>query len=437
MLREPDAARWRRLLGGVDLPRFRPLRQRFAAPREIAAEAAVARELARPEVRRWLQPGTRVALAVGSRGLAALAELVRATVRELRRAGCEVVIVPAMGSHGGATAAGQRRVLADYGVTETGVGAPIEADMAVREIGRLANGMPVYASEVALACDLLLPLNRVKSHTSFRAGPGGVESGLSKMLVIGLGKHPGAQAIHHRGYEPFAANLLEARTLVLQSYPFRFGLATVENAHGGLARLEAVPREALAGREPELLALAKAWMPRLPVAALDVLLVHEAGKNISGLGMDPNVTGRFASALRSDTRGDPVVRRLALLNLTRETEGNAIGVGLADVTTLRVARATDLDATYINATTSTSLPAARLPLVMPDDELAVKLAFQTSGGDAASAHAAWIRNTSSLETLWLSEPLWRARQAAGDELEPLGPAAALPFDGGRLAWPQG
>jgi hypothetical protein len=397
-----------------------PVRQRFPSPREPDLAAAVRRELDRPEIRRHLRPGASVALGIGSRGLTGLAEIAAATVAALREAGCEPFVAPAMGSHGGATAAGQTALLAAYGVTESALGVPVRSDMGATELGRLANGMPVYADRIALGADLVLPINRIKSHTSFR-GP--VESGLTKMLVIGFGNHLGAQAIHARGYRHFSDNLLEARDLVLAQLPFHFGIATVENAAGEVARVEAVTAEALAEREPALLREAKALLPRLPVPDPDLLVIDLLGKDISGVGIDPGITGRYAGALRNEV----AVERLVVLGLTPASKGNAIGLGLADITTEEVADAVDLDATWINATTSTSLAAARLPIAMPSAREALRLALRTCGQpDPERGRGVWIEHTGALEEVRVTEAL-AAELDGGDGLTQLGPSVATTF----------
>mgnify|MGYP006289258325 CR=1 FL=1 len=365
-----------------------------------------------------LASGARVAVALGSRGLGAYPELVAGVLAALRAAGARPFLMPAMGSHGGGTPDGQRRVLADYGLVRDDVS--VDADDATRAVGRLDDGTPLHASEVALAADAIVVLNRVKSHTGFR-GP--IESGLTKMLVIGLGKRPGAAALHAKGYEGFAARLEQARDVLLRAYPPVIGLAVVEDAEGRPARIDAVPGEAIAVREPELLRDAKRRMPRLPFAKLDLLVVERAGKDVSGLGMDPNVTGRHPSGLREPP--DPT--RIALLSLTAASEGNAIGMGHADVVPRAFADAIDPVATWTNAITSTSLAAARLPVVTPDAASCVRLALATCGVQPRHARIAWIRDTGHLSTFRVSDAALAAATAAGEALEPLGPAAPVPL----------
>jgi len=363
--------------------------------------------------------GARIAVALGSRGLGAYPELVAGVLAALREAGAQPFLMPAMGSHGGGTPKGQRRVLVDYGLVQGG--ATVDADDATREVGRLGDGTAVHASEVALAADAIVVLNRVKSHTGFR-GP--IESGLTKMLVIGLGKRPGAAALHAKGYEGFATRLEQARDLLLRVYPPVIGLAVVEDAEGRPARIEAVPGTAIAAREPELLRDAKRRMPRLPFTKLDLLVVERAGKEVSGLGMDPNITGRHPSGLHEPP--DPT--RIALLSLTDASEGNAIGMGHADVVPRSFADAIDPVATWTNAITSTSLASARLPVVVPDAASCVRLALATCGVEPRRARIAWIRDTGHLSEFRVSQAALASARAAGEVLEELGPAAPIPLE---------
>lgn len=400
----------------LPLPELIPV-ARPESPAALRDPRAAAREALSAATSGRLAAGARVALCLGSRGLGRYPELVAGVLDALRAAGAEPFLVPAMGSHGGGTPDGQTRVLRDYGLT--GLGAFVAADDATREVGRLGDGTVLHASEVALAADAVVVLNRVKSHTGFR-GP--VESGLTKMLVIGLGKRPGAAALHARGYDGFADRLEAARAPLLAAYPPLVGLAVVEDAEGRPARVEAVPGERIAEREPALLKEAKARMARLPFAKLDVLVVERAGKDVSGLGMDPNVTGRHPSGRREPP--DPT--RIALLALTEASEGNANGMGHADVVTRAFADAVDPVATWTNAITSTSLSSARLPVAMPDAATCVRLALATCGAPVADARLAWISDTGHLARFWASPAAIRAAEADGMRLERTGGAGTPP-----------
>ena len=427
LLRPPDWSRWQALLAGP-LPRWVPVRQRFETQVEGDVAAAVRRELSRPAVSSHLRPGLSVALGVGSRGLAQLPAVVTAAVAALREAGCAPFVVPAMGSHGGATAEGQAALLASYGIDEARVGAPVRSSLEVIEIGRLGNGLPLFFDRLALQADLVVPINRVKPHTSFR-GP--VESGLTKMLAIGFGKHAGATTLHNGGFDQLPQRLAEAYELIRARTPFRFGLTTIENAAHSVAHIEAVPAEQLAVREPQLLEQARALMARILIDQLDLLVVGQIGKDLSGTGMDPNVTGRSSTGAVGNLRANKIV----VLDLSPATGGNATGLGLADVTTERVVRQLDLDATWINGVTSTNLVSSRIPVFMPTDRAAIQLGLKTCGRpNPHEAHVAWVRSTLDLERIWLSEGLWAA-VADQPAFCAEGPASEVPFNAAdRLLW---
>jgi hypothetical protein len=299
--------------------------------------------------------------------------------------------------------------------------------MEVVEIGRLASGIPIYFDKLALAADLVIPINRIKPHTAFR-GP--TESGLLKMVVIGFGKHAGASALHRDGFPNLSRHLQEAYQITRARTPFRFGLATVENAAERVAHVEAISAAALVERESELLRLAWRWMAHLKFEELDVLVVHTLGKNISGSGMDPNVTGRYSAGLDGRLKAGKIV----VLDLTEETAGNALGVGMADVITERVVRRIDLDSSWINALTSTLLQSARLPVFMANDRMAIQLAIKTCNRiNPRGVRLAYIRSTLDLELIRVSEALWR-EIAGRSGFEQAGELEPIPFDAnGNLA----
>lgn len=394
------------------LPPLVPVAQ-VVPPTTIVDPRRAARDALAPALAERVRAGGRVGLALGSRGLGAYRDLVAGAIDALRAAGLDVFLLPAMGSHGGGTPEGQTKVLRDYGLTE--LGASVEAADETRVVGRLGDGTPVHASEVAIRADAIVVLNRVKSHTGFR-GP--VESGLSKMLVVGLGKRAGAAALHAKGYASFADRIGDAREILLASYPPVIGLAIVEDAAGRPARIEAVAGPDFGAREPELLEDAKARTARLPFDELDVLVVERAGKDVSGLGMDPNVTGRHPSGQREPP--DPT--RIVLLSLTAASEGNAIGMGHADIVTQAFADAIDPLPTWTNAITSTSLAAARLPVVAHDAADGVRLALATCGVVPERARVAWIRDTGHLATFRASRSALDEVDADAHALDELGPA---------------
>jgi hypothetical protein len=418
------------LLAEVPLPRVVPARQRFAATEVPDLEAAIASELERPGVGDTVRPGASIAVAVGSRGIAALPRIVAAVVAGLRRRGARPFVVPAMGSHGGATAEGQVAVLAKLGVTERSAGCPVLATMEVVQIGALPSGLPVLLDRHAHGADGIVVVNRVKPHTAFR-GPS--ESGLVKMLAIGLGKQKGADAYHAWGFGHMAEHIVQAATAVVAKARILFGVAVVENAYDRPALVEAIPARRIVTRDAELLAVARANMPRLLVDPLDVLVVDRIGKEFSGSGMDPNVTGRFATPFAS---GGARIARIVALDLSETTAGNGNGIGMADVTTRRAVARLDLVAMYANAITSHVLPSVRIPAAMDTDREAILAAVKTCDArDLARVRLVRIPDTLHLGELWLSEAL--VDEARGNPaLEIVGPPQALTFDAdGRLAPP--
>ncbi len=392
---------------------------RPAPPGELDVVAALGPEFVRLIGQR-VKPGSRVGVAVGSRGIARVGEVVAAAVQVLREQGAEPVLVPAMGSHGGATPEGQVKVLGELGVDGHALGAAVDASMEVEEIGALSGGQPVYLAKSALSCDAVVPVNRVKPHSDFRAP---IESGLTKMLTIGLGKERGASSLHRVGFEAFAQMLPEAAAIVLGVLPVPFGLALLEDAWHRLRRVEVVLGEDILEKDRELLLDAWATFPRLPFAEVDVLVLREMGKMISGSGMDPNVTGRFAgNAVPSVT----TVGRLAVLDLAHNSGGNAIGVGLADVVTERLRAKVDWGATYANAVASKSLAGARLPVVAGSDLEALTLATATlTGAAGAPVRMVAMVNTLDVNHIAVTAPLVELATAAG--FSPLGPGRRAQF----------
>lgn len=351
-------------------------------------------------------PRGRVAIAVGSRGIARLGAFVAAVVAALRRAGAEPFIVPAMGSHGASTAQGQADVLAHLGVTEASVGAPVRATMEAVEIGRTPSGLAVYMDALAHAADAVVAINRVKPHTSYR-GP--IESGPAKMLAIGLGKQAGARSIHSLGWGGMRESVPAAAGVAVATGKIAFALAIVENANEEPCRVEAIAGDAILAREPAILVEAMRNLARLPLDRMDVLIVDRIGKAISGGGGDPNVTGRFPSEYIS---GGPTVTRLVYCSMATGSDGNANGVGLADVVTSELAAQVDPLPTYLNALTTTAAGNARLPMVMPTKALAVAAALRMCPDlDASQAIVVRVLDTLHLRRVWLS----RAALANVDE----------------------
>jgi len=354
--------------------------------------------------RSGIKPGHTVAIGVGSRGIANVAPLVAALCQKIRDMGAIPFIIPAMGSHGGATPEGQVRVLHKLGISQEMCGAPILSSMAVDRVGQVMDGVPVYFSREALSMDHAICINRIKPHTKFK-GP--VESGLYKMLCIGMGKHRGALTYHSMALKHGFFPLLKAMgDEIIQKTNVRFGIAVVEDFFDETMDIEAVMAHEIFTREPSLLAAAREQFPRLPFNELDVLVIERIGKEISGSGMDPNVTGRTFDLMEDDFSDSIKVDRIAILNLSDTTAGNGIGLGNADIITEKVFKALDYETTLMNAMTSMSLRKAFIPIRLPSDEKAIQAAFTTLGPlDPLHARAVIIKDTLHVQAFWASQAL--------------------------------
>ena len=389
--------------GGLDvpLPSMVPVRVTFDSQREEDIAGAVAGQFQNPAVREKIRPGQSIAVGCGSRGVANIALTARATVAGIKALGGVPFSFPAMGSHGAATAEGQRAVLEGFGITEDYVGCPIKASMDTHLLGALDDGTPVHMDRHAHEADGIVLINRIKPHTNFR-GP--VESGIVKMLAIGMGKIKGATAIHFHGMDAFGHVLPPLARFIMERVPFVFGVGLVENAYHETAAVEVIPAENLLQREPELLARASQRMARLLFDEIDVLIVEEMGKEVSGAGFDPNVTGRKNREMGQWS--GPHIKKIVVLDLTRETKGNATGIGLADVITMKLYRQIDIESTYANVITSAFLDAAAIPLIMNTEEEAIKLAVKTSiRVPPGQCRIVRIRNTLALGEIMVSEPM--------------------------------
>jgi hypothetical protein len=385
-----------------EFPNLLRVRQVVEAPRLDDVAAHEEALLAASGFEDQIADGDRVAIGVGSRGIRDLVPLLATLAGAVRRAGGDPYLVPCMGSHGGATADGQAAVLAELGVTEGSIGAPVISTMDAAEVARSRFGTPVWASPDLLAADTVILVNRIKPHTDF-SGP--IESGIAKMLVIGAGKHRGAVEAHRlfvrHGFSPVIEEYVQ---VLLDRLPVLFGLAVVENQLDETAELHLLGRDEILAREPALLRRARELMPALRLSRLDCLLVDEMGKDVSGSGMDTNVIGR--KPLDGGTGGGPAITRIVVRDLTAAGEGNALGVGLADFVTTRLIAAVDPEATRINAVTAMAPDIARLPLAFDEDVDALRAAYATSGAASATEfRMAWIRNTLDVGELLVSEAL--------------------------------
>jgi hypothetical protein len=409
--------------GGMDypLPKMVPVEQVFPRDTVIDVAAAVRETLGALPAAEWT--GKRIAITAGSRGIPDIAEILGATVKQLRDWGAEPFIVPAMGSHGGATAEGQIGVLRNYGVTEDSVGAPIHASMDVVEVAALADGTPLYCDRIAHESDGIVVCNKIKPHASYK-GPH--ESGLFKMLAIGLGKHKGAVSLHKLGFGCFRDAIPEAGHALLQRLPIVFGLGILENAFDGVAHVEAIVPERIPVRETELLEKARSLLGRLLMSSIDVLIVDRIGKNYGGSGMDTNVTGRPGSRLPGFPA--PPIQKIVVRDLSDETHGNATGIGMADYTTRHCFGKIDLGVSYTNAITATLTDVAKIPLVLENDRQAIIIALKTCNNiTPATARVVRIPNTKKLEKILVSEA-YLPEIGESDVLKLAGESRPLEFD---------
>ncbi len=378
-----------------DFPQIFRVRQSFPRPRVADVAAEVHAQLGRLELHRRIHAGQSVAITAGSRGIANIGTMLRAAVQFLQVLGARPFLVPAMGSHGGGTAEGQLGVLASYGITEAAVGCPIRASMETKVVGHAAEGFPLHVDRTACEADHVVVCNRVKPHTMFA---GDFQSGLMKMLLVGLGKKSGADTLHRaiedHGFDRIVRSAAEE---VLAKCRVAAGLAIVENAYDETALIEAVSPHEFEVRDRLLLAQARQWMARLPFDAIDVLLIDRIGKNISGAGFDPNVVGRKFNDHAAVAGETPKVRRICVRGLTSETHGNALGIGMAEFCRSHVIREIDRQVTRVNVLTSGHVAAGMLPLDYETDHEMLAAALGTVGMvKPRNARLLWIADTLNL-----------------------------------------
>ncbi|MGG3159122.1 lactate racemase domain-containing protein [Priestia megaterium] len=388
------------LLKDIPIPKMAKVQVAFDDTKIHDVQHVLTEKLNQENIKRRITPGMEIAIAVGSRGLDQIVEMTATTVQFLKGLGANPFIVPSMGSHGGATAEGQQEVLRHLGITEESVQCEIRSSMEVVEIGQLSNGLPVFVDKHASKADGIIVVNRIKPHTAFR-GP--VESGLMKMISIGLGKQKGAEACHQLGFKYMAENVPAMAKVIMQELPVLFGIASIENSFDKVAVIEVLPSEQIEDKETNLQIIAKQLLPKLYFDELDVLVIDEIGKNISGDGMDPNVTGRYPTPY---AHGGPVVNKMVVLDLTPQTEGNANGVGTADFTTQRLVDKANLEFMYANGLTSTVVAPTKIPTTLPNDRQAIQAAIKTSNIlDFTQVKMVRIKNTLELSEIEVSEVL--------------------------------
>lgn len=407
-------------------PNMFRVHQSFERPLVEDIPAETERELAGLQLGERVRPGQRVAITAGSRGIANIHLIIRAICEHVRSLGGEPFIVPAMGSHGGGTAEGQRKLIEGYGVTEAFCGCPILASMETVIVCDAEEGFPVHFDKHAFGADHVIVCGRVKPHTNF---VGDIESGLMKMMLIGLGKHEGAK-IYHRAIMnySFGQILRSVAREVIARCRILCGVAIVENAYDETAKIAAVHPQDFETKEPELLTLAREWLPRLPFKVADMLLIDEIGKNISGSGMDTNVVGRKYNDHVAWEEEWPKIKRIAVRGLTQPTHGNATGIGIAEFCRSRVVREMDVNITRINCLTGGHPTAAMLPLDYETDRAMLEAMFPTIGlTPPADSRMMWIRNTLHVAEVECSEAYFvEARERT--DLEIVIPPRPLPLD---------
>jgi len=386
----------------LELPKMFKIKQKFPDVRLFNVEDAVKEQFNKPDIISKIKPGQKIAVAVGSRGIKNLLSIVKVTVELIKEIGGMPFIVSAMGSHGAGTEQGQRQILESYGITEENLGISILTTVDVEKIGKTSKGTDVYFDKAALGADLVIPINRVKLHTDF---VGEIQSGLCKMLVIGLGNQIGCSSIHEENLDVFSNIIEEAASIIINNVNVGFGIAIIENGYDETAMIEFLPSENIISREKELLKIAKNFMPTLMIPEIDVLIVNEIGKNISGAGFDPNILGKSA-ILKKFVLKVPNIKRMVLLDITEESHGNGIGVGMFDIITRKVFNKLDLDPMYTNAIASKVIEDVKIPLITDTEEEAIKVAIKACRNlDKANLKIVKIKNTLELEHIEVSETL--------------------------------
>jgi len=401
-------------MGQLDNLKLTGIRQKLAAEKISDLKSCIARKFKESDIKKRIKPDDKIAVTAGSRGISNINLIIKEVIKNLQELSCKPFIVPGMGSHGGATAAGQEKVLAAYGITEEKMGVPIKSSLETVNLGKTAGGVPVYFSKIALAADGIISLNRIKLHTDFHSDL--VESGMAKMLVIGLGKHRGAEAIHSQGVRGLKEVLPRAAELIIEQAPVIQGIGLLENGYEEINRVEFVPPENLIEQESELLDKAEELMPSLPVEEIDVAVVQEMGKNISGTGMDTNIIGRMYITGEQEYE-TPRIKKLVVCDLTSASHGNAMGIGLADITTKKLLQKIDIEDSYENIKTSSFFRRGKIPLVMSDEKEALQLALNNCWVEEGTIpRVVVLKNTLELENLYVSEPVLEDLDSADIEV---------------------
>lgn len=388
------------LLDNVIVPKFVKAKQKFPRLKLDNVESETSKELREKNLLKNIKKGDRIAITAGSRGIANIEKIIREIVRNIKDVGGQPFIVPAMGSHGGANAKGQIEVLNSMGITEEFCEAPIKSSMEVVKIGETEDGLPVNIDRYANEADGIVVINRIKPHVGFR-GP--YESGLVKMITIGLGKQKGAEVCHNQGFGKMAENLPKIAKVIIEKKNIVFAVGLLENAYDETYKIVAMDKRQILDLEPELQKESKKMLPKICFDKFDVLVIDEIGKNITGTGMDTNIIGRYHTPYAS---GGPDIKKIVVLDLTKESHGNANGIGLSDFTTRRFFNKMEFDQTYPNSITSTVQKTIKIPMVLDTDKLAIQGAIKTSNLKKESeVKIIRIKNTLDMEYIFISENL--------------------------------
>jgi hypothetical protein len=405
--------------------KMRRINQVFDAKKIDNIAGVISSELKSVGIDEKIQPGMKIGVTVGSRGIANIQTIVKTIIDEVKKSGGDPFILPAMGSHGGATVEGQLKVLKKYGFTEETMGVPIKGTMDVVDLGTLENGLTVYFDKIAFESDGIIAVNRIKVHTAFKSD---IESGLHKILAVGLGNHIGASLVHTLGVRGLRDYMVEFANVILKKAPVLCGIGILENAYDETCRICGARPEDFRKVDTELLRECKQLMPALPAQDVDILLVQEMGKNISGAGMDSNIVGGI-KGYKEGEYTPPNIKRIVVQDLTPETEGNAIGIGMADLITRKLYDKIDYQSTYANTITATFLDRARVPIVVDSDREAFDIAQKTIWNlPGTIPRVIVIRNTLKLDELYVSEPIWEEIKNH-PTIKPAGDWEPMLFDG--------
>ena len=425
----PDVVK--KLCAGIELPKMLKIKQKFDAEQiePLKLPEVIAAEMSKPGVANAIKPNQRVAITCGSRGIAHHALITRSIVDYVKSRGAKPIVIPAMGSHAGATAEGQKELLARYGITEAYLGCPIVSSMETVEIGVSEEGHHVRLDKNAAESDAIIVYHRVKPHTDFRAP---YESGLMKMMAIGLGKREGAFVCHQKGNGHMGHMIPLFGRTILKNAPIAMGLAVIENAYHEVCRIEALTPQEIIDKEPGLLEYAKSRMAKILIDSCDVLVVDQIGKEISGDGMDPNISG--ANSCTPYVTGGLNAQRTAILSLSKETHGSAVGMGAAHAVTRRLFNAIDFDASYVNSLTARWVDFIRIPAILDTDKEAIQFALlSASDVDLQNPRIIRIKDTMHVENIWISEAL-RPEAEKNPNIEIQGGAVPFAFNSAGDLW---